>query len=578
MPGRRAQGISPDLYAGLTWRSIGPFDGGPVASVAGVPGEAGIYVITTPSGGTWKTIDGGETWTSIDRQDIVVSASSDPHRWTDPANPRRIVRTDAQGIAVSLDGGSTWMASHRLAIAEVPRLSPREHQTEPAGRRQSINGSPVNVSIADPARAGLIFAGTSDVVYVSFDDGARWASLRLNLPSVAINDLDIRGNSLVAATQGRSIWELDDISPLRQISAATASAGAVLFKPADAALKKSTADPGAEPSLSGVNVDYYLGATPTGEVRLEILSADGRVVHAATSAPTDKTDRWMPVMRPLPASAGQHRVTWDLRVDPPPARKHQYAHFAPTLFQEIPADPNGPLVLPGNFRVRLIVSGHVYTQPLVVARAGDTPATLEARRRTFDLAMKMYDAMRIAHQGFVQLARVRAALKPLLTSPDPDVALAATGLDTQLASLDGSSWTGLVIPDDEAGEVGEVDEKEGKHPDFVPPVPVSLSKDYDDPTSILGRTFNNVNHPLSFATVSATFGDMLTKAADAAGAPDDTTVAAYEQSCQQLSGVLEAWQTINAQDLARVNAGLAARKLPLLPIAESVPAIVCAAK
>ena len=225
--------IPPALYADLTWRCTGPFDGGPVASVEGRAGEPGVYVITTPSGGAWKTIDGGDTWTSIERSS-VTSVPADPHRWVDPANPRRIARTDAQGIGVSLDGGVTWTASHHLPIAEVARLSSHEHPVESAQSPRQIDGAPVTVSIADPVQRGLLFAGTKSAVYVSFDDGARWAPLQLNMPRVAINDLDIRGNNLIAATQGRSIWTLDDITPLRQIDAATASAAARLFKPADA--------------------------------------------------------------------------------------------------------------------------------------------------------------------------------------------------------------------------------------------------------------------------------------------------------------------------------------------------------
>src|SRR5947207_2826026 len=93
--GSRVQSISPGLYAGLSWRCVGPFEGGPVASVAGVAGAPGVYTITTSSGGVWKTIDGGDMWASIDRQSITAD-SPDPHRWIDSANPRRIVRTDAQ--------------------------------------------------------------------------------------------------------------------------------------------------------------------------------------------------------------------------------------------------------------------------------------------------------------------------------------------------------------------------------------------------------------------------------------------------------------------------------------------------
>ena len=244
-------------------------------------------------------------------------------------------------------------------------------------------------------------------------------------------------------------------------------------------------------------------------------------------------------------------------------------------------DPDGPTVLPGTYTVKLIVSATTRTQPLVVHNdpgVGEAPATLAAQRRQYDLAMKVYDAMQIAHREFVQLARVRAQLKPMLTSTDPEVAQSAADLDTRLTDLDGSDWTGLVIPDADDEAAGEVDEKEGKHPDFVPPKPVSLSKDYDDPTSILGRGFNNVNHAPALATMSAEFGGMLRKRLDAVTAPDDVAVADYERSCQQLSSVLEAWRAVNAQDLPRMNAGLAARKLPPLPVATSVSSITCGSK
>jgi hypothetical protein len=591
------QAIPPDLYAGLIWRCVGPFDGGPVASVAGIPGEAGVYLITTPSGGAWKTIDGGDTW-SPDKwspASLDPGSGADPHRWIDPANPRRIVRTDAQGIAVSLDGGVNWVTSHNLPIAEVAHLTPRSAKTEATVPPRSIAGKPVNVSAADPARPGLVFAGTNDSVYVSFDDGIRWESLRLNLPSVAINDLDIQGNDLVAATQGRSVWVLDDISPLRQLSAASASAAAILFKPADAVLStpgsskwspgsSDPGNPGPEgPGLQIANLDYYLGASSSGEIKLEILDAGGRVVHAATSAPPDTADRWLPVMRSLSAAPGHHRVVWNLRVDPPPAQKHRYAQFARALFEEMPPDPDGPPVLPGTYRVRLTVAGKPYAQPFVVhndSRVGEAPATVAAQRRQFDLALKMYDAMQIAHREFMRLGRVRAQLRSLLSSSDEQVAAAATDLDARLVQLDGSDWTDLIIPDEDPDEFDpeEAEEQGIKHPDFIPPKPVSISKDYDDPTSILGRHFANVEHAPALATVSVAFGGMLTKTIDAAAAPDATAVADYERSCRQLSGVLEAWRAVNAQDLPRLNAELARRKLPPLPIATSVSTIACGSK
>jgi len=410
-----------------------------------------------------------------------------------------------------------------------------------------------------------MFAGTDDGVYVSFDGGGHWDPLRLNMPAVRVNDLDIRGNDLVAATQGRSIWQLDDITPLRQLNAATGAAATRLFKPADAVAR----------SEAGVALDYYLAGAPGGAVTLDVLDVGGRTVHSSTSAAPDPADHWLPVSRPLPAAPGHHRVVWNLRLDPPPSPHHRFAQLARTLFEDEPADPDGPSVLAGTYQVRLTTGGRTYSQPLVV-RADPTTAA-DALRQQFDLSMKAYDAVQVAHRGFLQLARLRAQVRLLLSSSDPDVAAAATGLDARLAALDGSDWTGLVIPDAD-DEVGEVDEKEGKHPDFVPPKPVSLSKDYDDPTSVLGRSFANVDHAPAFAILGTKLGEMLRRLGHDASAPDALALGNYATACEQLTGVLDEWRTINAQDLPKMNAELANRRLPQLTIVASVPPMTCTAK
>jgi hypothetical protein len=569
-----AGGVSPSVFGDLAWRCIGPFDGGPVASVEGVPGEPGIYLITTTSGGEWKTIDGGGTWAAVQTAGLKAGGSS----WVDPANPRRIAKTDAHGITVSLDGGSTWVASHNLPIAEIAHLTPHVRPVESAGQRR-IAGAPATVSIADSARAGLVFAGTKDGVSVSFDNGASWQSLRLNMPPVAINDLDIRGDDLVAGTQGRSTWALANITPLRQVSVSSAGAPAILFKPADAVVRSAgssdPADPGSKDPGLLLYIDYYLRAS-SGPVTLDVLDAAGRVVHTTTSAAPDAADRWLPVDRPLAATAGHHRVEWDLRFDPPPSPHHRFAQLARNIYENVPADPEGPRVLPGNYRVRLTAAGQSYTQPLVVrADPSLSPAALDIERQQFALAMKAYDAMQASHRAFLQLTRLRAGLKPLLASADPDIAALATDLDTRLGVIDGSDWTGLVIPDaDDASEVEE-DAKEGKHPDFVPPKPVSLSKDYDDPTSVLGRNFANVDHAPAFAILGTKLGEMLTRI-ERAAAPDALATGDYDTFCQQLADVLGTWQGMNGGDVPGLNVELAKRRLSPLPVAASIPSISCA--
>jgi len=116
---------------------------------------------------------------------------------------------------------------------------------------------------------------------------------------------------------------------------------------------------------------------------------------------------------------------------------------------------------------------------------------------------------------------------------------------------------------------------EVKHPDFVPPKPVSVSKDYDDPASVLGRLFENVNHAPALKIISTSVGGLLTKTATAKVAPDEFSAGTFDQSCQELAAVLAEWRAMNAQDLPRINAELAKRKLPPLPVATSVPAIAC---
>ena len=559
-----APAVEPSLYAELTWQCTGPFDGGPVASVTGVAGVAGSYVLTTPTGTAWKTIDGGGTWTPIDGAPATTS-SADPHRWVDPSNPRRIVRTSATGIEVSLDAGQTWVGSHHLPIADVEHLPAHEHAVEAPTAARTVAGRLVNVSIADSAKPGLIFAGTSDGVFVSFDAGAEWSSLRQNMPAVAITDLDIRGHDLVAATRGRSIWTLDDITPLRQITDTTASAAAILFKPAE----------GVQPGR--VFIDYYVGGSARG-VSMDIADASGRAIRTWKSG-ASSTDPWLPATRPLETSAGGHRIAWTMRYDAPPSPHHRFAQLARPLFETLSPEPDGPRVLPGTYRVRLTIGGQVFTQPLVVRGAAGATATADERAR-FDLEIKADEAMQAAHRGFLQLHALRDRVKPLLSATDPDLALAAADLDTKLAGIDGSDWTGLVIPDVDEDNQAELDEeaKEGKHPDFVPPKSVSLSKDYDDPTTVLGRSFTNVDPPPAFAIVGTRLGEIIARVERAAGAPDALATDNYDVSCQRLASVLDTWRAINAADVPHLNRELRRRRRAPLTVASAIPTIACAAK
>jgi len=159
------------------------------------------------------------------------------------------------------------------------------------------DGETVNAVREDPKRKGLLYAGTERQVYVSFDDGEHWQSLRLNMPATSVRDLIVKDDDLVAATHGRGFWILDDVTPLRQLTAETAAADAVLFGPAVAFRVRwnTNADTpippdeatGSNPPDGGI-IDYMLKSNASGEVTLQIHDALGKTLRRYAAARIDK--------------------------------------------------------------------------------------------------------------------------------------------------------------------------------------------------------------------------------------------------------------------------------------------------
>jgi hypothetical protein len=227
-------------------------------------------------------------------------------------------------------------------------------------------------------------------VYVSFDDGAAWSPLQLNLPATSMRDLTIHGDDLIVATHGRSFWILDDITPLRQLSAQVAAAPVHLFAPqvtyrmrrdqnTDTPLPPEV--PAGQNPPDGAIIDYYLASRASDLVGLDILDSRGRTVRRYES-----TDRpplflrdlnvptyWIRSPRALQARAGMHRFGWDLRYTPPQAIAHDYPISA--IYHDTPPEPMGPMVAPGKYTVRLTVGGRSYVQPIVVRADPRLPTT-----------------------------------------------------------------------------------------------------------------------------------------------------------------------------------------------------------
>jgi hypothetical protein len=293
----------------------------------------------------------------------------------------------------------------------------------------------VSVVRADPVRRGLLYAGTLQGAYVSLDDGGHWQSLRLNLPKAQVNDLLVHGDDLIAATQGRAIWALDDVTPLRQLSSAVLGAPAHLFAPKvawrvhpnnnkDTPLPPET--PEGQNPPAGAVIDYWLGKDTHGPVTLEVYSFTGQLVRRFASdegpahAHTNQyfADEWLQPAQGLSAAPGMHRFLWDLRYARPQAISYEYG-IAAVYGEDTPTAVEGPFVLPGIYSLVLKVGGQQYRAPLVVhldPRVHTSSADLNALL-TFSQSLcaalersnALYDEENPAHDQLEALAqRLRA--------------------------------------------------------------------------------------------------------------------------------------------------------------------------
>jgi hypothetical protein len=323
----------------------------------------------------------------------------------------------------------------------------------------------VHVIREDPKQKGLLFAGTETTVYVSFDDGDHWQSLRLNLPSTSIRDMvfhtDDHMNDLVIGTYGRGFYVLDDMSPLREIAAKgqqIASAPAYLFKPGDAIRARANANwdqpinpelPHAQNPPYGALLYYHLSKKPAGEIRMQIFDSANKLVRTITStqppmfARPPYPDYWlMPsAERALSTNAGTNRINWDLRYDDPPGFNPDINNQMNSSPGSVTPGPHGPLAMPGTYTVKLIVDGQTYSQSLVVRndpRIGESPAVMTALRAQDKMALAAVQGMKNSYAANDEVAAVRAQLATLRRgSLPPDVTTAATALDTKLATFGG---------------------------------------------------------------------------------------------------------------------------------------------
>ncbi|MGB7864779.1 MAG: glycoside hydrolase, partial [Candidatus Sulfotelmatobacter sp.] len=477
----------------------------------------------TDDGLIWQTRDGGKKWNDITPKELTpwskVTQICASHFDDDSAYAsvsRFRINDNHPYIYRTHDGGKTWT----LITAGLPEFGPVDTVRE------------------DPVRKGLLFAGTENAVWVSFDDGDRWQSLQLNLPRTSMRDLWIHDNDLIVATHGRSFWILDDIAPLREVSTLAGTHEAHLFTPAPAFRIQrdnytDTPPPPDEPAGAnppdGVVIDYYLAHTSSAPVTLEILDARGQLVRKFSS--TDKPDAteeelrkqliplyWLRPFRSLSADAGMHRWVWDLHYPAPESTRHEYPISA--IPGDTPRLPLGPTALPGTYTARLTVDGKSLTAPFVVKMDPRVKTSAAGLEKKFQLETRLASLLSQTSQASLQAGSIRDPLQKLSQQATGPVHDSVQAFQNKLVGILGAP-AGFAAP---------------------PANEITLSRVNGQVATLYGQVWQVDAEPT---------------------APQSEAVAATEHDAQD---VMQRWDAIRTTDLRALNHALTGASLPEVKI------------
>ena len=405
---------------GMSWEAISPDltrndkskqepSGGPITlditsveyfdtifAIAESPRQKGLLWVGTDDGLVQVSRDGGANWSNVTPKSLP--------EWS----------LVSQVEPSPFDPATAYLAVDRHKLDD---FRPYIYRTNDLGKTWKDiagnlpDGSFVHAVREDPKRKGLLYAGTERGLFVSWDDGAHWQPLRLNLPVTPVTDLLVHEDDLAIATNGRSFWVLDDLGPLREWNPQLTKSGAHLFVPKPAVRLHLPEDvnrrrPVGENPMPGAMISYYLPAKPAEEITLDILDAQGLVVRHYSSKEkkiAEQPPEWPDQEKPkelLPAEAGLNRFPWDFRYEPP-------VKIPGAFYSGI--GPQGPLAVPGKYQVRLTVAGRSQMQALeLLLDPRVKGVSAQDLQKEFELGRKIHDDITRLHIAVNQIRELRS--------------------------------------------------------------------------------------------------------------------------------------------------------------------------